>query len=111
MNNTVGDRAEKSLEFAEMLKKRTGLPVVMWDERLTTVAANRTLMETGVRRSTGKVYRSDCSSIYSAGISGQEEQREVKDRMEKLIFRMRTERRQSFMWWNRPASAEGIIFW
>ncbi|MCI9658108.1 MAG: Holliday junction resolvase RuvX, partial [Lachnospiraceae bacterium] len=31
MNNTIGDRAEKSLEFAEMLKKRTGLPVVMWD--------------------------------------------------------------------------------
>ena len=50
MNNTTGDRAEKSLEFAEMLKKRTGLPVVMWDERLTTVAANRTLMESGVRR-------------------------------------------------------------
>ena len=36
MNNTIGDRAEKSLEFAEMLKRRTGLPVVMWDERLTT---------------------------------------------------------------------------
>ena len=50
MNNTIGDRAEKSLEFAEMLKRRTGLPVVMWDERLTTVAAERTLMESGVRR-------------------------------------------------------------
>ena len=50
MNNTIGDRAEKSLAFAEMLKKRTGLPVVMWDERLTTVEANRTLMESGVRR-------------------------------------------------------------
>ncbi len=36
MNNTVGERAEKSLEFKEMLEKRTGLPVVMWDERLTT---------------------------------------------------------------------------
>ena len=32
MNNTVGDRAEKSLEFQKMLEKRTGLPVVMWDE-------------------------------------------------------------------------------
>ena len=42
MNNTIGERAEKSLAFKEMLERRTGLPVVMWDERLTTVAANRT---------------------------------------------------------------------
>ena len=50
MNNTLGERAEKSLEFKEMLVKRTGLPVVMWDERLTTVEANRALMEGNVRR-------------------------------------------------------------
>ena len=50
MNNTIGDRAEKSLAFKEMLEKRTGLDVVMWDERLTTVEANRTLMEGKVRR-------------------------------------------------------------
>ena len=50
MNNTLGERAEKSLAFKEMLEKRTGLPVVMWDERLTTVAANRAMMEGGVRR-------------------------------------------------------------
>ncbi len=56
MNNTIGDRAEKSLEFAEMLKKRTGLPIVMWDERLTTVAAGRVLMESGVRRENRKEY-------------------------------------------------------
>ena len=56
MNNTTGDRAEKSLEFAEMLKKRTGLPVVMWDERLTTVAADKTMMEAGIRRENRKEY-------------------------------------------------------
>ncbi len=50
MNNTIGDRAEKSLAFKEMLERRTGLSVVMWDERLTTVEANRTMMETGIRR-------------------------------------------------------------
>lgn len=50
MNNTLGERAEKSLEFKAMLERRTGLPVVMWDERLTTVAANRAMMEGGVRR-------------------------------------------------------------
>ena len=50
MNNDIGERAEKSLEFKEMLERRTGLPVVMWDERLTTVEADRTMMETGIRR-------------------------------------------------------------
>ena len=50
MNNTVGDRAEKSLELKAMLERRTGLPVLMWDDRLTTVEANRTMMETGIRR-------------------------------------------------------------
>ena len=50
MNSTLGERAEKSLEFGRMLERRTGLPVVMWDERLTTVAANRAMIEGGVRR-------------------------------------------------------------
>ena len=54
MNNTIGDRAEKSLEFAEMLKKRTGLPIVMWDERLTTMEANDILIESGVPRENRK---------------------------------------------------------
>ena len=64
MNNTTGDRAEKSLEFAEMLKKRTGLPVVMWDERLTTVEANRTLMEAGVRRENRKEYVDELAAVF-----------------------------------------------
>ncbi len=50
MNNTVGERAEKSKEFAAMLERRTGLPVVLWDERLTTVAAHRALIEGNMRR-------------------------------------------------------------
>lgn len=64
MNNTIGDRAEKSLEFAEMLKKRTGLPIVMWDERLTTVEANRTLMESGVRRENRKEYVDKVAAVF-----------------------------------------------
>ena len=64
MNNTVGDRAEKSLAFAEMLKRRTGLPVVMWDERLTTVEANRTLMEAGVRRENRKEYVDELAAVF-----------------------------------------------
>lgn len=64
MNNTVGERALKSLEFKEMLERRTGLPVVMWDERLTTVEANRTLMESGVRRENRKQYLDELAAIF-----------------------------------------------
>ena len=50
MNGSEGERAQKSLALKETLERRTGLPVVMWDERLTTVEANRALMEGNVRR-------------------------------------------------------------
>ena len=50
MNNTIGARAEKSEEFAKMLTKRTGLEVVLWDERLTTVAAHNAMLEADVSR-------------------------------------------------------------
>ena len=56
MNDTIGERAQLSYEFQEKLERRTGLPVVMWDERLTTVAADRTMMETGIRREKRKEY-------------------------------------------------------
>lgn len=49
MNSTIGERAEAALTFGRMLKKRTSLPVILWDERLTTVAADRTMDETGVK--------------------------------------------------------------
>ena len=64
MNNTIGDRAEKSLAFKEMLEKRTGLDVVMWDERLTTVEANRTLMEGKVRREDRSKYVDMLAAVY-----------------------------------------------
>ena len=54
MNNTEGERVEKTKAFGEMLERRTGLPIVYWDERLTTVAAEQVLMETGVRRENRK---------------------------------------------------------
>lgn len=43
MNNTIGERAKKSEEFADKLRNRTGLEVILWDERLTTVAAHQIL--------------------------------------------------------------------
>lgn len=49
MNATLGPRAQKSEALAEDLRGRTGLPVILWDERRTTVDANRILTETGNR--------------------------------------------------------------
>lgn len=54
MNNTVGERGEKTREFKAALERRTGLEVILWDERLTTVAAERVLIESGVRRENRK---------------------------------------------------------
>ncbi len=51
MNNTIGPRGQISIDFAELLKERfSELEVVMWDERLTTSAAQRTLLEADVSR-------------------------------------------------------------
>ena len=44
MNNSAGDRVKKTEAFKESLERRTGLPVVLLDERLSTVAADRVLM-------------------------------------------------------------------
>ena len=49
MNNTVGERAEKCMKFAELLHELTGLECVMWDERCTTVSAHNYLNETNTR--------------------------------------------------------------
>lgn len=64
MNNDVGERAKKSLEFKEMLVRRTGLDVVMWDERLTTVEAERTLIESQVRRENRKQYIDKIAAVF-----------------------------------------------
>lgn len=56
MNATEGVRVELTYEFKEKLERRTGLPVTMWDERLTTVAAQKAMMEAGIRREHRKDY-------------------------------------------------------
>ena len=56
MNADEGVRVELTNEFKEKLERRTGLPVTFWDERLTTVAADRTMMEAGIRREKRKDY-------------------------------------------------------
>lgn len=56
MDDTEGVRAQLSLEFKDKLERRTGLPVHMWDERLTTVEADNIMMEAGIRREHRKEY-------------------------------------------------------
>jgi putative Holliday junction resolvase len=50
MNGTKGPMAERTEAFAERLRQVTGLPVNLWDERLTSSMAERTLIEADVRR-------------------------------------------------------------
>lgn len=49
MNGTLGPKAEKVAKLAERLKEKTGLPVVLFDERCTTMAAHQFLNETNTR--------------------------------------------------------------
>ena len=64
MNNTVGERGEDTLSFRDALVRRTGLEVILWDERLTTVEADRTLIEAGVRRENRKQYLDGIAAVF-----------------------------------------------
>ena len=54
MNNTEGERAEVSHRFAKKLEVATNIQVILWDERLTSMQAERTLIDGGVRRENRK---------------------------------------------------------
>lgn len=56
MNNSEGERVQRTKEFMDKLIARTGLEVVLWDERLSTVSAMDVLKEAGVRRENRKEY-------------------------------------------------------
>lgn len=64
MNNTVGERCKKTEEFMEKVKARTNLPVILWDERLTTVSAMQVLKEGKVRRENRKAYVDKIAAVF-----------------------------------------------
>ena len=64
MNNTEGIRCEKTKAFAQMLERRTKLTVILWDERLTTVEADRTMKEGGIRRENRKQYVDKLAAVF-----------------------------------------------
>ncbi len=49
MNGTIGDSSRRAAEFAELLREKTGLPVHLFDERCTTMAAHTILNYTDTR--------------------------------------------------------------
>ena len=63
MNNTEGERCARSTEFKEALERRTGLQIVLWDERLTTVAADNAMIESGIRREERKEYVDEIAAM------------------------------------------------
>ena len=64
MNDTEGISADKCRDFAANVARRTGIEVILWDERLSSVSAKRILMESGVRREN----RKDLIDKIAAGI-------------------------------------------
>ncbi|MEH7305872.1 Holliday junction resolvase RuvX [Neobacillus drentensis] len=50
MNGTIGPRAEASMQYATEVEQRFAVPAILWDERLTTMAAERVLLEADVSR-------------------------------------------------------------
>ncbi|MBD5452311.1 MAG: Holliday junction resolvase RuvX [Lachnospiraceae bacterium] len=64
MNDTLGERAEKTLAFQEMLERRTGLDVPLWDERLTTVAADKAMIDAGIRREDRKEHVDRIAAVF-----------------------------------------------
>ncbi|SNZ11179.1 putative holliday junction resolvase [Terribacillus aidingensis] len=50
MNGTIGPRGEASLAFSQWIEEQFGIETVLWDERLTTMAAERVLLEADVSR-------------------------------------------------------------
>ena len=64
MNDNIGVRAEKTLEFRDMLEKRLGLPVEMEDERLTTVEAIRAMNEMNLRGKERKAVVDEIAAVF-----------------------------------------------
>lgn len=65
MDGTVGARGEKTIEFIGLLMEEVdGIEVIKWDERLTTVAANRTMHEMGVKKSKKKLVVDQIAAVY-----------------------------------------------
>jgi len=64
LDGSLGKQAQAVQSFVDLLKERTELPVVTWDERLSTVAAERTLLEIGMKRDKRKKHRDSLAASF-----------------------------------------------
>lgn len=64
LGGEVGEKAAGAQKFAEQLGSALGLPVTLWDERYSTVAADRTLIEAGVRRKRRQQMRDSVAALW-----------------------------------------------
>ena len=64
MDGTIGFRGEKTIEFIDILKKETDVQIIKWDERLTTVAANRVMREVGMKGTRKKMVIDQIAAMY-----------------------------------------------
>ena len=64
MDGSDGIRVEKTMAFKEMIERRTGLEVVLWDERLTTVAADRYMDEAGIKGEKRKAVVDEIAAVF-----------------------------------------------
>ncbi|GAB6087913.1 Holliday junction resolvase RuvX [Alkaliphilus crotonatoxidans] len=64
MNGTIGPQGEKVLEFIERLKRRFQIEVIQWDERLSTVSAERALIQADVSRKKRKEVIDKMAAVY-----------------------------------------------
>ncbi|MBR6349463.1 MAG: Holliday junction resolvase RuvX [Lachnospiraceae bacterium] len=64
MDDSVGARAQRAIEFKDKLAKRTGLEIIMQDERLSTIEAKDTLTEMGVKGRDLKKYVDKIAAAY-----------------------------------------------
>ena len=101
MNNSEGERCEKTLEFKEMLERRTGLTVELWDERLTTVAADNLMMEAGIRRENRKEYVDQIAASFILQGYLDYLQNEKKHRMKMITI-------PSMKWWKMIKSEKHL---
>src|SRR3712207_6848047 len=64
MNGTLGPQSEKVIEFCDLLKEEVNIEIVMWDERLTTVAAHRAMLEADLDRKSTRLNSSHANISY-----------------------------------------------
>lgn len=64
MNNTLGERVEKTIAFQKRLQKVIQMPIITWDERLSTIGAMRTLVEADVSKKKQKEVIDKMAAVY-----------------------------------------------